>query len=105
MRDLHLQYSIEYDDEPPVVSPVGQGNWNVTKTIKLGLADEKSGVNTYEGYIDGQFVLFEDVPLSPWVACKLAETPLKRTGKQRHLTFFATDNQGNKRRFETNILY
>ena len=105
MRDLHLQYSIDYDDEPPIVSPVGQGNWNATKTIKLGLTDAKSGVDTYQGYIDGQFVLFEDVPLSPWVACKLAETPLKRTGKQRRLTFFATDNQGNKRRFETNILY
>ena len=105
MRDLHLQYSIEYDDEPPIVSPVGQGNWNATKTIKLGLTDAKSGVDTYQGYIDGQFVLFEDVPLSPWVACKLAETPIKRTGKQRRLTFFATDNQGNKRRFETNILY
>ena len=105
MRDLHLQYSIDYDDEPPIVSPVGQGNWNATKTIKLGLTDAKSGVDTYQGYIDGQFVLFEDVPLSPWVACKLAETPIKRTGKQRRLTFFATDNQGNKRRFETNILY
>ena len=105
MRDLHLQYSIEYDDEPPIVSPVGQGNWNATKTIKLGLTDAKSGVDTYQGYIDGQFVLFEDVPLSPWVACKLAETPIKRTGKQRRLTFFATDNQGNKRRFETDILY
>ena len=105
MRDLHLQYSIDYDDEPPIVSPVGQGNWNATKTIKLGLTDAKSGVDTYQGYIDGQFVLFEDVPLSPWVACKLAETPIKRTGKQRRLTFFATDNQGNKRRFETDILY
>ena len=105
MRDLHLQYSIDYDDEPPIVSPVGQGNWNATKTIKLGLTDAKSGVDTYQGYIDGQFVLFEDVPLSPWVACKLAETPIKRMGKQRRLTFFATDNQGNKRRFETNILY
>lgn len=105
MRDLHLQYSIDYDDEPPIVSPVGQGNWNTTKTIKLGLTDAKSGVDTYQGYIDGQFVLFEDVPLSPWVACKLAETPIKRTGKQRRLTFFATDNQGNKRRFETDILY
>lgn len=105
MRDLHLQYSIEYDDEPPIVSPVGQGNWNATKTIKLGLTDAKSGVDTYQGYIDGQFVLFEDVPLSPWVACKLAETPIKRMGKQRRLTFFATDNQGNRRRFETDILY
>ena len=105
MRDLHLQYSIDYDDEPPIVSPVGQGNWNATKTIKLGLTDAKSGVDTYQGYIDGQFVLFEDVPLSPWVACKLAETPIKRMGKQRRLTFFATDNQGNKRRFETDILY
>lgn len=105
MRDLHLQYSIDYDDEPPIVSPVGQGNWNATKTIKLGLTDAKSGVDTYQGYIDGQFVLFEDVPLSPWVACKLAETPIKRTGKQRRLTFFAIDNQGNKRRFETDILY
>ena len=105
MRDLHLQYSIEYDDEPPIVSPVGQGNWNATKTIKLGLTDAKSGVDTYQGYIDGQFVLFEDVPLSPWVACRLAETPIKRMGKQRRLTFFATDNQGNKRRFETDILY
>ncbi len=105
IRDLHLQYAIEYDDEPPVISPVGQGNWQAAKTIKLGLADAKSGIDTYQGYIDGQFVLFEDVPLSPWVACRLAETPIKRKGKQRRLTFFATDNQGNKRRYETNILY
>ena len=105
MRDLHLQYTIEYDDEEPVISPVGQSNWIASKIIKLGLADSKSGINNYEGYVDGQFILFEEVPLSPWVACKLVETPLKQTGKQRKLTFFATDNQGNKRRYETTILY
>ena len=105
VRDLHLTYEVDYDDRPPVISPIGQSHWAASGTIRLGLEDTKSGLAEYKGSLDGEFVLFEDVPKSPWVVCRLKDTPLQPTGKLRHLRFTATDRCGNTRTFETQILY
>ncbi len=105
IRELGAKYQIAYDDTPPVINPLGQGAWNQTHIIKLGLSDTKSGVKHYEGYVDGHFVLFEEIPKSPWVACNLKETPLHRTGRIRTVKFIVTDNRNNKRVFSAQIKY
>ena len=78
IRDLAATYEVEYDDDPPLVNAMSLG-----QRITIGLSDAKSGISTFKGYVDGQFVLFEEVAKSPWVSCDLTKTPVKRTGKMQ----------------------
>lgn len=100
LRELGAAYELGYDDEPPVVHPVTLG-----ERVVLGMSDGKSGIHSYKGYVDGRFVLFEEVPKSPWVACNLADTWLKKTGKLRRLKFIVTDNRNNTCTYTTTIKY
>lgn len=105
IRELGAAYEIDYDDEPPTITPIGQAAWAQSRTIRLGLSDTKSGLKTYKGYIDGNFVVFENVEKSPWVICRLDKTPIKRTGAMHKLKFKATDNCNNTRTFEAQVKY
>lgn len=100
MRDLGAEYELAYDDEAPTVNTVSMG-----EQLTLGVTDRGSGVSRYEAYVDGQFVLFEQVPKSQWVRCRLSETPVKKTGRMHTLTFMAEDNRHNKREFKTQFIY
>ena len=100
IRELAATYEVEYDDVPPIVSAKSLG-----QRITIGIMDTKSGISTFRGYVDGQFVLFEEVAKSPWVSCDLAQTPIKRTGKMRKLKFVARDNLQNERVYETQFFY
>lgn len=105
IRDLHLAYFVDSDNEPPVISAVAPSIWQENGVIKLRLEDAKSGVDGYEGRVDGQFVLFEGAEKSTWVECRLKDTPLHRTGKPRQLRFTAIDRCGNRRTFKSQIIY
>ena len=100
VRELAATYEVEYDDQPPLVNAMSLG-----QRITIGLSDAKSGISTYKGYVDGQFVLFEEVAKSPWVSCDLTKTPVKRTGKPRKLRFVARDNCNNERIYEAQFTY
>ncbi len=104
-RELGAVYEIAYDDAPPTITPIGQRAWSQRQSITLGIADSQSGIESYSGYIDGVFVLFEEVPKSPWVRCNLRETPIRPTGRTRQLKFVALDRRGNQRIFTSNIKY
>lgn len=111
IRELGAHYRLEYDDRPPVITPVAQGRWSSTRTIRIGLADSGSGLKSYNGFIDGRFVLFKHLEKSPWVECRLAETPMFKTvqtatdkpKREHRLRFIATDNCNNTSTFETII--
>ena len=100
VRDLGVDYELAYDIEPPHINMVSSGD-----AITIGMTDKHSGIRSYKAYIDGVYVLFEEVPKSQWVRCKLSETPIKRSGKMRQLKFVAIDNRNNQRTFETLIKY
>ena len=104
-RELAATYGISYDDIPPIITPLTVNRWPINHIVRIGLRDRGSGVASYEGYIDGKFVLFEEVPKSPWVCCDLTQTPIRRTGGMHRLTFIATDNRANKRIFMTQVKY
>ena len=105
VRELGATYEIEYDDMPPKIEPVQQENWNTTHSIRFDLWDAKSGLASYEGTIDGHYVLFERVGKTSVVACRLADSPIKKTGKSHQLVFTATDQRNNKQTYTTSIYY
>ena len=101
LRDLGFGYEVAYDDTPPEVTlEVSTG-----EHLRLNVADGKSGIASFKAYIDGKFVLFEDVPKSTGKVCNLKTTPIKRKGTARTLTVYATDNCNNKVRGEWKIEY
>lgn len=105
IKELGVAYGLEYDDIPPVITPIGRDGWNGSQVIRIGISDRQSGLKSFHGYIDGMFVLFERIDKTPWVMCRLRETPIARTGQTRKLRFTVTDNCNNTRVFEDNIVY
>ena len=52
-------YSLGQDVVPPTITPLNPATWVSKQAISFRLSDNLSGVQTYRGEIDGQFVLFE----------------------------------------------
>ncbi len=52
-------YAIRQDNKPPVITPLKREIWSSSRKIEFRIVDDLSGVKTYRGEIDGQFVLFE----------------------------------------------
>lgn len=104
VRDLGGTYELMYDDTPPeVIARHTTGNDN--GTIRLELKDLQSGVKSYKGYVDGQFILFQPQPKSSLITCRLSDTPLRRNGQQRRLRVVVDDNCNNRQTYETTIKY
>ena len=51
-------FSVAVDTVPPVVTPLGRGEWRSTRNIRFKVKDAASGIDTYKVYLDGKFVLF-----------------------------------------------
>lgn len=105
ISELGASYELEYDDRPPVINPFGQSSWDTGHVIRLALSDDKSGIKSFQGYIDNRFVIFDRNDRSNIVVCHLKDTPVKREGRMRHLRFVATDNRDNTSAFECDIRY
>lgn len=103
--DLGATYELAYDDKSPYVGPVGQGSWSSSGRVTISVSDKESGLASYEGYIDGRFVVFEEVPKSAWVRCDLRDAPVRKTGKEHQLKFVATDHRHNQRVYTTTFVY
>lgn len=52
-------YTVGQDRVPPTITPLNPATWVSKQAIAFRLSDNLSGVQTYRGEIDGQFVLFE----------------------------------------------
>lgn len=52
-------YTLAADTEAPQILPVNKNNWAKSHLYQFRLTDNLSGVATYRGEIDGEFVLFE----------------------------------------------
>lgn len=52
-------YTLGQDLVPPTITPLNPATWVSKQAFALRLSDNLSGVQTYRGEIDGQYVLFE----------------------------------------------
>lgn len=86
-------YTIRQDTKGPVITPVNKDKWAAKSEITIRVSDNLSGLNTYRGEIDGNFVLFEHDGKSGILSYPLHSDGLSR-GKHT-LTLTATDACGN----------
>lgn len=52
-------YSIDIDTVAPKIVALNKANWAKNKEISFKVTDDMSGVSSWKGTLDGQFVLFE----------------------------------------------
>jgi hypothetical protein len=100
IRELGGRYAVSSDTEAPVITPLQQEKWKSRRTIRIRLTDNKSGIASFRGEINGRFVLFSHDSKSTLYSYRLdearlpAEVPLE-------LTFTATDGAGNSTLYRT----
>ena len=110
VRDLGGRYMLYYDDVPPLIEPKST---DASGLLRFEIRDELSGVQSYKAYVDDRFVLFkaqtQSLTVNPRgatvIACRLANTPVQRTGKERRLKLVVTDRCNNQNTYETTINY
>ena len=90
---------------PPVILPINKNNWDKEAVIVFDLKDKQSGISGFEGYLDGEFVLFDHVKKSSHIICDLRQTPVLPNGQERQLRLLARDRTGNEAVFDATLLY
>lgn len=102
IRELGEQYAVSVDSIPPTITPYQQENWKSQRRVRIRLTDNKSGIASFRGEINGRFVLFTHDIKSTLYSYQMdterlpAEEPLE-------LTFTATDEAGNSKTYKTRL--
>lgn len=98
------QFTLSKDVTSPKISiakPI-EGKWITgQKSIRLTISDEMSGIKTYNGYLNGKWVLFEYENKTKKITHYFDEAYLNE-GKN-DLKVVVTDNVGNSSIFETHF--
>ncbi|MDL2281766.1 M23 family metallopeptidase [Parabacteroides sp. OttesenSCG-928-G06] len=87
------KYTIAIDNCPPTITPIDPANWIRKQKFTFRLSDELSGINSYRGEIDGQYVLFERNNNSV-LSYHFDKERLERG--THHLQLTVTDGAGNE---------
>jgi murein DD-endopeptidase MepM/ murein hydrolase activator NlpD len=104
IRELGHTYAVSSDRTAPTITPIQPNKWTVQKQIKIKLSDNKSGVSSFRGEIDGEFVLFEHDVKSSIYTYRFDNKRLK-SGQTHKLIFTATDACGNNSSYEYQFKY
>jgi hypothetical protein len=99
INELGDRFAISMDSIAPKIEALSPQTWKQNGRIRIKLTDDKSGIRTFRGTIDGEFVLFEhDSKSSIYTYTfnreRLGELPIKS------FRFVATDGVGNESVYE-----
>lgn len=95
IRELGGRFAISSDSIAPSITPVGAESWGSQKRIRIRLSDNKSGITSFRGEINGMFVLFTHDAKSSIYTYRFDESRLPK-GESLELLFTAEDGAGNK---------
>ena len=95
-------YKIQQDTKAPVITPINQQTWVSKQNFIFRLSDNLSGVQTYRGEIDGQYVLFEMNSKSV-ITYKFDKERLKKGKHTLKLT--VTDAAGNRSEYKYSFVW
>lgn len=99
-------YFITVDTIAPKVSVASKTNnfSNETKLI-VNVTDNISGIDTYNGYIDDKWVLFEYDPKNKHMFYTFSKKQMGEKGKKRKLKMVVTDNCKNTTTYTYDFVY
>lgn len=104
ISELGDRYAIDIDTVPPQIIAQVPTEWVQKKRISIKLTDAKSGIKTFRGEIDNQFVLFKHDVKSDVYTYLFDDTRLSK-GQSHTLTFEAADNAGNLSLYRHEFVY
>lgn len=104
IRELGHEYAVSYDSRPPTITPMNPARWTAQRKIVMRMSDNKSGIKSYKGTIDGEFVLFENDAKKPDYTYNFDPKRLEK-GKTHKFVFTATDACGNTATYEYEFKY
>ena len=93
------QFTVAIDTVPPEVIPQNPNKWAINKQISFRISDDLSGIDFYQGRLDGKFALFEYDAKTRSLFCNFDAKRMKE-GKQI-LTLVVRDGTKN----ETTVSY
>lgn len=94
IRELGKKYAIDMDTISPTIAPQEPLSWSRKKAIRLRLTDDKSGIATVRGEIDGKFALFSHDMKSNIYTYVFDDERMEKN-RNHELLFIATDGAGN----------
>lgn len=104
IRELGHAYAVSTDTKAPEISPIQPVKWIKNGVIKIRVTDNKSGLKSCKGTIDGKFALFENDVKSPIYSYTIDPKRVEK-GKTHKLIFTATDGCGNTSTYEYEFKY
>lgn len=97
-------YTLAIDTTPPTISMAKsiEGRWISTqKTIQLSINDKDSGIKSYNGYLNGNWILFEYDNKTRTITHDFSDGIVAEGAND--LKVIVTDNVGNSTTFETHF--
>jgi len=105
IRELGDRYAVAADSLPPVITPLEPARWVSQKRIRIKLRDDKSGIASFRGEINGKYVLFTHDSKSTVYTYRFDETRLKKGEKQNPSSSVSTDGAGNSSEYSYTFHY
>ena len=103
ISELGSKYAIAMDTIPPKISPIDEMKWVTNKSILFRITDDLSGVESYRGEIDGQYVLFEMDGKKALIRYDF--DPDRLTRGKCSLSLFVTDACGNESVYQSSFTW
>ncbi|MCL1933855.1 MAG: M23 family metallopeptidase [Candidatus Azobacteroides sp.] len=97
------RFTVVVDTLPPVIVPVTPAKWTINKRISFKVSDDLSGIDFYQGKLNGNFVLFEYDPKTRSLFCNYDAKRMKK-GKQT-LTLTVRDGVKNETRANYDVVF
>jgi len=94
VKELGGKFAIDTDTVAPKITPLQPEKWVSSGKIRLQLSDDKSGITSFRGEIDGKYALFTHDIKSPVYTYHFDENRLDRN-KEHILVFRAKDGAKN----------
>lgn len=98
------KFTVAADTIPPSVGPVHTKNLPTQPFVRLKINDLQSGIASYDGYIDGKWVLFEFDYKTRLITFWLDEKVVKKN-KNHTLRVVVKDNCGNVSEYNSEIYW
>jgi len=100
-------YAIVVDTVPPKIKPLNiKKNANLANSgrIDIKITDDLSGINTYSGYIDNNWVLFEYEPKKNLITYTF-DNMVNKNGELHDFKLIVTDLKNNRSEYITTFYY
>lgn len=104
IQELGDRYAVSADTIAPVITPLEPEKWVTQKRIRIRLSDNKSGISSFRGEINGEFVLFTHDSKSSVYTYQFDDNRLRK-GQEQIFTFSVTDGAGNSSEYRRKFHY